>query len=161
MNQNISLQIFDELGKAFDWHQISDFNCHGTKYLFSVDIKYFSQLVSAILSLPPLHPVLLHTLFWPRWVSSFDLFLTQKNIFFLDPNVTRLLSHSLALLTSYPIIMISNMVNFQVLILFSISPVTKFAFEIEFLISQVLTVFAAVAAYAVPSNDFKINCCSD
>ena len=57
--------------------------------------------------------------------------------------------------------MISNMVNFQVLILFSISPVTKFAFEIEFLISQVLTVFAAVAAYAVPSNDFKINCCSD
>ena len=65
--------------------------------------------------------------------------------------------------------MISNMVNFQVLILFSISPVTKFVFEIEFLISQVLTVFAAAsaaafaayAAYAVPSNDFKINCCSD
>ena len=42
MNQNISLQIFDELGKAFDWHQISDFNCHGTKYLLSVDIKYFN-----------------------------------------------------------------------------------------------------------------------
>ena len=77
--------------------------------------------------------------------------------------------------------MISNMVNFQVLILFSISSVTKFVFEIEFLISQVLTVFAAAsaaaaayasaaaaaaaaaayAAYAVPSNDFKVNCCSD
>jgi len=43
-------------------------------------------LASAILALPPLHPLLLHTLFWP----------------------------SMALLLSYPIIMISNLVNFQV-----------------------------------------------
>ena len=34
--------------------------------------------------------------------------------------------------------MISNMVNFQVLILFSISPVTKFAFEIGFLYHKFL-----------------------
>ena len=152
MNQNISLQIFDELGKAFDWHQISDFNCHGTKYLFSVDLKIFFSvgLSHLILATPascsPPH-IILAKVGFKLW-----LILDSKKQFFLDPNVTRLLSHSLALLTSYPIIMISNMVNFQVLILFSISSVT------------VLIVFAAAAAAAasaVPSNDFKINCCSD
>ena len=29
-----------------------------------------SQLASAIVALPPLHPLLLHTLFWPRWVLN-------------------------------------------------------------------------------------------
>merc|ERR550532_805013 len=43
-------------------------------------------LASAIVALPPLHPLLLHTLFWP----------------------------SLALLLSYPVILISNLLNFQV-----------------------------------------------
>ena len=155
--QNISLQMVDEVGKAFDWHQISDFNCHQIsvlswyKFFFPVGLSHLILATPA--SCSPPHIILAKVSF-KLW-----LILDSKKHFFLDPNVTRLLSHSLALLTSYPIIMISNMVNFQVLILFSISSVTKFVFEIEFLISQVLIVFAAVSA--VPSKDFKVNCCSD
>ena len=82
MNQNISLQIFDELGKAFDWHQISDFNCHGTKYLLSVDLKIFFSvgLSHLILATPascsPPH-IILAKVGFKLW-----LILDSKNNFF-------------------------------------------------------------------------------
>ena len=128
MNQNISLQIFDELGKAFDWHQISDFNCHGTKYLFSVDLK--NIFLSWSQPPYPCHPCILFSSTHYSGQGGFQALSNSwlKKTIFFDPNITRLLSHSLALLTSYPIIMISNMVNFQVLILFSISSVKNVCF---------------------------------
>ena len=52
MNQNISLQMVDELGKAFDWHQISDFNCHQISVLSWYNFFFPVGLSHLILATP-------------------------------------------------------------------------------------------------------------